>query len=314
MLSSTLASATHDADTVTESELLRRPPLTVRLWRAAWRRKTTLLAVIFLAVIIAIALFAPYVAQYDPNAQSLLKRLRPPVWLEGGTADHILGTDQLGRDVLSRIIYGARVSLTVGITAVLVAAFIGVPLGLWAGYAGGRVDNVLMRIADVQMAFPAVLLAIAIIAVVGPNLTNLILVLGITGWVSFARVARSQVLVLRDVEYVQAARALGASDIVILFRHVLPNTVSTLIVIGTTQVAQFIISEAALSFLGLGVPIAVPTWGGMLNEAKLYLSFASWVATLPGLAIMLTVVSINLVGDLLRDVLDPKMKYEEMPQ
>ncbi|MFS8542338.1 MAG: ABC transporter permease, partial [Limnochordales bacterium] len=280
MLSLTQESATPNPsppEASTGADGLRRTPFLVRFWRAAWRRKSGLVACLFLLAIIVVALLAPHIAPRDPNAQFLLHRLRPPMWAEGGSAQYILGTDHLGRDVLSRILHGARISLAVGITAVLVSAGIGVPLGLWAGYAGGRVDNVLMRIADIQMAFPAVLLAIAIIAVVGPSLTNLILVLGVTGWVVFARVARAQALVLREVEYVQAARAMGASDVAILFRHVLPNAVSSIIVVGTTQVAQVIISEAALSFLGLGVPISVPTWGGMLNEAKLYLSLAGWL-------------------------------------
>ena len=277
-------------------------------WRRLKRRRSSLLAVLFLALVIGVAIFAPLVAPHDPNAQDLGRKLEPPFLMKGGSVEHLLGTDQLGRDILSRIILGSRVSLSVGIFSVAVSSGIGVVAGLLAGYFGERLDTVIMRIADVQLAFPGILLAIAIIAVVGPSLRNLIVVLGITGWVTHARVVRAQTMSLRQLEFVQAARALGLSDFWIMLRHVLPNVFASILVIGTVQVGGFIVSEAGLSFLGLGVPLSTPTWGGMLNDAQLYLSSVSWFALPPGLAIMITVLSINLVGDLLRDLLDPKAK------
>ena len=277
-------------------------------WRRLVRRPSSLLAVLFLVLVIGVAIVAPLVAPHDPNAQDLSRKLEPPFWMKGGGVEHLLGTDQLGRDILSRILWGSRVSLSVGIFSVAVASGIGVPVGLLTGYFGGRLDTVIMRIADVQLAFPGILLAIAIIAVVGPSLRNLIVVLGITGWVTLARVVRVQTMALRELEFVQAARAVGLPDFRIMLRHILPNVFSSVLVIGTVQVGGFIVSEAGLSFLGLGVPLSTPTWGGMLNDAQLYLMSASWFAMLPGTAIMLTVLSINLVGDVLRDLLDPRAK------
>lgn len=278
-------------------------------WRRLILRRSSLLAMLFLVVVVSVALFAPLIAPHDPNEQHLEHKLQPPFWKEGGDARYLLGTDQLGRDILSRIIWGSRVSLSIGIFSVAVAGTIGVLAGLVAGYFGGRLDTAIMRIADVQLAFPGILLAIAIIAVVGPSLRNLIVVLGVTGWVTQARVVRAQTMSLRELDFVQAARALGASDLSIMLRHILPNVFASVLVIATVQVGGFIVSEAGLSFLGLGVPLSTPTWGGMLNDAQLYLLSANWLAVFPGLAIMLTVLSINLVGDLLRDLLDPKTKF-----
>lgn len=274
-----------------------------RLLKRALRRKAPVVAAGVLLLIILMALLAPIVAPADPNAQDLLVRLQAP----GAVPGHLLGTDQLGRDVLSRIIFGTRVSLAVGLAAAGFAALIGTTLGLIAGFFGGWVGNIIMRLADTQLAIPGILLALAMVAVLGPSLKNLVIVLGISGWVTYARVARAQALALREQDFVEGGRAIGAGSLRILFRYLLPNLWGSLIVVLTMQVASFIISEASLSFLGLGVPLDTPTWGGMLNDGQLFVASAWWVATFPGLAILITVLSINLFGDLLRDVLDPKL-------
>jgi peptide/nickel transport system permease protein len=277
-----------------------------RLVRRAVQRKACLFAWVFLVLVIFCALSAPWIARYNPNQQSLVKRLKPPAWHAQGLKEHLLGTDQLGRDVFSRVIWGSRVSLAVALTSVIASGFLGAVFGLLSGYYGGIVDSIIMRLVDIQSAFPATLLAIALIAIMGPSLTNLIVVLGITGWVTYARVVRAETLSLRESDFVQAARALGSSDLRIIFRHILPNLMSSGVVVLTMQVARVIITEASLSFLGLGVPLTTPTWGGMLSDAQVNLGRAPWLATVPGIAIVLTVLSINLIGDLLRDVLDPK--------
>lgn len=305
MVSSTRESATIEQDA----------PLQRGWWRTLWargrRRKATLAAAGVLAAVVLMALLAPWISPVDPNLQRLDQRLLPPVWAPGGVWPHVLGTDHLGRDVLSRIVWGSRVSLSVGVSAVAVSGAIGVLLGLISGfYPGTFVETLIMRVADVQLAIPSILLAIAVISVLGPNLRNLIIVLAITGWVTYARVVRAHALSLRQQEFVQAARAIGVPAWRILWRHVLPNLLSSVIVIATMQVATFIISEASLSFLGLGVPLSTPTWGGMLSEAQLYMFDAKWLATFPGLAIMVTVLSINLVGDLLRDTFDPRLSVD----
>lgn len=220
----------------------------------------------------------------------------------------MLGTDQLGRDVASRILFGARVSMLVGILAVGISGTLGVTLGLVSGYLGGWAEVVIMRIADVQLAMPWILLAILIVAVVGAGLQNVILVLGVVGWVTYARIVRGSVMVLREKEFVEAARALGAGSGRIIIRHILPNVFSPIVVIATFNVASAIIGEAALSFLGLGVEPGIPTWGGMLADGRAYLASAWWLATFPGLAIMVSVLGINLLGDWARDVLDPRLR------
>jgi peptide/nickel transport system permease protein len=221
---------------------------------------------------------------------------------------HVLGTDTLGRDVLARLVYGARISLAVGLSAVLVAGTLGVFLGLLSGYFGGFLDDVIMRIGDIQLAFPFILLAISILAVLGPGVDKLIIVLGITGWVTYGRLARSQVIYLREMEFVDAARAVGVRQWRVMGRHILPNLWGVVIVIASFSVASTIIAEASLSFLGLGVPPEVPTWGGMLSENREYLEIAPWLVVFPGLAISLTVLGINVLGDWVRDYLDPRMK------
>ena len=274
--------------------------------RAVLRNKLAVVAIAVLAAVLVAAVFAPVVAPYDPAAQDLLVRLRPPAWLTGGDAAHLLGTDQLGRDVLSRLIHGARVSLLVGVSAALLAGVIGAVVGLVTGYVGGWPDRLLMRLADLQLAFPSILLALAIVGFLGSGLWYVILVLGFTGWVSYARVVRSEVLSLRSRDFVTEARAIGVPDLVIMRRHLLPNVLAPLATIGTLHVAAAIVAEASLSYLGLGVPKSIVTWGGMLSDGQLYLGTSWWIAVFPGLALMFTALAVNLAGDVLRDVADPK--------
>lgn len=254
------------------------------------------------------AVLAPVLAPHPPNAQNLHERLRPPAWQEGGAFSRLLGTDQLGRDIASRIVFGARVSVLVGLLAVGISGTLGVTLGLISGYSGGWLDTVIMRLADVQLAMPFILLAILIVAVVGAGLVNVILVLGLAGWMTYARIVRGSVLAVREKEFVEAARAMGAGSARVIFGHILPNVFSPVIVVATFNVANAIIAEAALSFLGLGVEPSIPTWGGMLADGRTYLASAWWLATFPGLAIMVTVLGINLLGDWARDVLDPRLR------
>ena len=250
------------------------------------------------------AVFAERVAPFGPNEQDIAKRLQPP----GLDSRHLLGTDEVGRDILSRLIYGARVSLLVGVIAVGLSCPLGVLVGLVAGYAGRRVDDVLMRITDIQLAIPTILLAIAVVAVLGPGLGNVILTLSVTGWTLYARLVRGETLVVKGRDFVQAARAAGAGDARIMARHVLPNVFSPVIVVAVFAVANMIVLEATLSFLGLGVEPSVVTWGRMLNGGRLYLSTAWWLTAFPGFAIFVTVLAVNLLGDHLRDWLDPRLR------
>jgi peptide/nickel transport system permease protein len=261
------------------------------------------LGVLVLALLLLAAALAGWVAPADPNAQDLAYRLQEP-----GTPGHPLGTDQLGRDILSRLIYGSRVSLLVGFGATALSALVGVAIGLVSGFRRGRLDAALSWLSNVQLSFPFILLAIAFVAVLGPGLRNVILVLGLTGWVVFARLARGDTLSVNQRDFVTGARALGASDLRLMVRHILPNILSPLIVVGTFEVARMVIAEASLSFLGLGVEPRIVSWGGMLADGRQYLDVAWWLATLPGFAIVVTVLGINLLGDWLRDELDPKRR------
>ena len=271
-----------------------------RAWRKLARNPAALAGALILLAVIGAAVFAPWVAPQDPARQSLIRRFTPPVWAHGGNIAYPLGTDQVGRDILSRIIYGARVSLLVGISAVLVSL-------LLSGFLRGRVDTVIMTVVDVTLSFPQLLLALAFVAALGPSLLTIIVVLGLTGWERYARVVRAEVLALREKDFVEAARAIGASPTRLLLGHLLPNTFSSIIVMSTLQVAQAILQEAALSFLGVGTGSAHPTWGQMISLGRDFVSVAWWPATFPGLAILLTVLAINLVGDRLRDALDPRV-------
>lgn len=281
-----------------------------RAWRSMIRAKWPLFAVFVLVIIAALAIFGDQIAPKDPNRQNIIQRLQPPMVADrNGDIEFPLGTDGLGRDVLSRLILGARISLLVGLTAVLIGGTLGTTLGMVAGYFGGRVDDVIMRLADIQLAFPFILLAIMFLVVLGQGVLNLILILGIGQWVTYARIARGQTISQREKEFVEAARALGASTGSILLRSVLPNILAPLIVIASFNIASVILSEAALSFLGLGVPPTVPTWGGMLAESRdQIIAGRWWLSVFPGVAIALTVLSFNILGDWLRDLLDPRLR------
>ncbi|NNF38032.1 MAG: ABC transporter permease [Gemmatimonadetes bacterium] len=266
-------------------------------------------AVITLTVAAIAAAFGPWLAPLDPNRQNLLLRLADPMNAGPDGSVFWLGSDALGRDVLSRLLYGARISLTVGFAAIAVGGTLGIVAGLLAGYFGGWVDDVIMRLGDIQLAFPFILLAIMFLVVLGSGVWNLVLVLGIGQWVTYARIVRADTLSLREKEFVEAARALGDSTPSIIFRTILPNILAPLTVIASFNVASVILSEAALSFLGLGVPPDVPTWGSMLAESRdTLVANKWWLAVFPGVAIMLTVLSFNILGDWLRDFLDPRLR------
>lgn len=276
--------------------------------RALLRSRKASFGTAVVLLVVAAAVLSPLLAPYDPNLQSLASRLLPPFGHAANGGFHLLGTDQLGRDILSRLIYGARVSLLVGVSASLLAGTFGVLLGLCAGYFGGWIDDVIMRLSDIQLALPFILIAIAVVAVVGSDVFNIVLILSGAQWVTYARVVRSSVLSVKEQDYVLAARTLGLRTPRILLRYILPNVFAPVIVIATFAVAQTIIAEAALSFLGLSVPPSVPSWGGMMAEGRTYLVIAWWLATIPGLAISATVIGVNLLGDWLRDYLDPKLR------
>ena len=265
-----------------------------------------------LLLIILAALFAPLVAPHNPLDQSLRTRLRPPAWMAGGDSAHLLGTDKLGRDILSRIIHGARTSLLIGFAALLVGGSIGTLLGLLAGYFGRTADEAIMTVADIQLAFPFVLLAIAVVAVLqdAPRLPVLIVVVGLSGWVTYARIARARVLSLKEIGFVEAIRSVGAGNGRILLRHIFPNTLSPLIVLATLELARLIILEATLSFLGLGVQPPTPSWGGMIGDGREYLGSDTgwWIAVFPGVVLFVTALGISRLGDWVRDALDPTMR------
>ena len=271
------------------------------------RRRTALFGLVVVVGVVTAAVLAPMLSWFDPLEQDINQRLEPPGWKDGSGFVHLLGTDQLGRDILARIIHGSRIALLVGFAAVAISGLIGLAVGLVSGYVGGRVDDLFMRLADIQLAFPFILLAIAVIGVLGPSLGNIIVVIGVSSWVVYARVVRSEVLSIREREFVQAAIALGAADSRVLVRHVLPNAFTPWLVVATLDMARVIVIESALSFLGLGVQPPTPTWGGMLADGRVYLSTAWWLATFPGVAILITVLGINLLGDGLRDTLDPRL-------
>jgi peptide/nickel transport system permease protein len=281
----------------------------------AWKRtvrslltnRVAIVGIVILLTMTVAAIFAPVVAPFDPEWQERGDRLVPPLTRSDDSANlYLLGTDPLGRDILSRVIYGARISLLIGFLSVAVSAPTGVLFGLLSGYGSKWLDDAIMRVADIQLAFPFILLAMVIVSVLGPSTRNLILVLAISGWVIYARVVRGQVIRLRQMEFVQSAQAAGCTWRRILFRHLLPNAVTPVIVLVTFGLASMILLESSLSFLGLGVQPPTPSWGGMLNESRNYIAQAWWASVMPGAAIMLTVLSVNFLGDWLRDILDPK--------
>lgn len=267
-----------------------------------------IVGLLLVGLVVLVAVLAPVLSPHEPARQNITSRLQPPFWAEGGSLDHPFGTDSVGRDILSRVIYGSRVSIFVGLVATAASALVGVSLGLIAGYLGGTSDSVISRVGDVQQAIPFLVLAIAVAALLGPGLRNLILVLALTTWVTFFRVVRGEVLSVREEQYVLGAQAIGASNVRIILRHILPNVAASIIVIATLLVANMIIFEASLSFLGLGVPSSIATWGRIVADGREYISDEWWIAVFPGLAILITVVGINLLGDWLREDLDPKWR------
>ncbi len=276
--------------------------------RGLRRRRGVLMTQVVLMAVIAAAVLPQVISPHDPYTQDLSRRLTPPVFIRGGSWMHVLGTDALGRDMLSRVIYGARVSLMVATIAVIVSGTIGVVLGLLAGYFGGPLDEIVMRATEVQLAFPFILTAVALVSVLGASLRNIVIVLGVTGWTTYARVVRGISLSLKEREFVEAARAIGCSHTRILRRYLFPNVIGTVTVLGTFAFAAFIIAESGLSYLGLGVQPPTPSWGVMLADGYIYLRIAWWVTVFPGLVLMLTALSINVLGDWVRDLLDPRLR------
>src|SRR5713226_1076010 len=270
-----------------------------------WMQAKVIVGGLIVCTLIVAGTLSPWIAPYDPGKQALETMLKAPQWFEGA---HFLGTDNLGRDILSRIIYGARVSLLIAFAVVLISGFVGVSLGAISGYFGGKIDFAIQKLVEVIWAFPALLLAITILAFLGQGLVHVILALVAQRWIQYCRVVRGQALSLKSRDFVTATRALGASDHRIIRRHILPNLIQISLVIGTFSMASAIIAEASLSFLGLGVPPEIPTWGTMLADSRSYISTAWWLALFPGLCIFLTVLGINLLGDAIRDLLDPRLK------
>ncbi len=267
----------------------------------------TFTAVLIILMFVLIALLAPVIAPYGPNKQNLIMRLKPPIWVEGGNAKHILGTDNLGRDILSRLIYGSQVSICIGILAAIFSGILGTVIGLISGYYKS-LDKIFMRLADIQLAFPSILLALAIVSIIGGSFWNMVLVLSLSGWVNYARVIRSEVLSLREQEYIIAARTINVGPARLLLRHILPNILGSVMTIATFQIASAILTEASLTFLGIGIPVTTPTWGNMLQDGQLYVESAWWMSVFPGLCIALVVLAVNLIGDLMRDKTNPKLK------
>jgi ABC-type dipeptide/oligopeptide/nickel transport system permease subunit len=281
---------------------------TSSLLHRALRSRRLVIGMVVLGLVIAMALLAPIIAPYSPLKQSPEFNLKPPFWREPSGAFHALGTDALGRDMLSRIIFGSRISLIIGAVAVLIAGSIGVLLGLIAGYFGGLVETIIMRLVDTILAIPFILLAIVSAALFGQSLLGVIVILGLTSWLGYARIVRGVVLSLKHIPYVEASRALGASHARTLFRHILPGVWAPVIVIATQQVGAMIIAESSLTFLGLGVPPEFPTWGAMIADGRGEVSLAWWVSSFPGLALMITVLAVYFFGDGLRDALDPRLR------
>jgi peptide/nickel transport system permease protein len=275
----------------------------VRRRLLAFRRLAALLGAVIVGTALLVAIFAPYLTPHDPFAQDLNLRLIPPVWMDGSQSDHLLGTDQIGRDYLSRLIYGARISMLIGVLTVVTSSVIGVTLGIIGGFYGGRADDIVMFLITCRLSIPLILVALTVVALVGSSLTVVILTLGLLLWDRFAVVARTTTMGVRNLDYIAAAQAAGASRVHILLREVLPNIANHLVVVATLEMALAILLEAALSFLGLGVPPPLPSWGLMIAEAKEYMFFSPWVIMTPGIALFVLVLGINLLGDGLRELL-----------
>jgi len=278
------------------------------LWQLLLRDRAGLIGLVLFVLVVLAALCAPWLAPHDPLAQDLRSSRLPPAWLEGGDWAYPLGTDTLGRDLWSRILYGSRVSLTVGFFGVVIAGAIGLVVGLVAGYVGGRVDNAIMTVVNIVLALPYLLFVVVIAGILGRSLFNVILIFGITDAPIFVRVVRGEVLRLRRSVYVEAAQSVGAQDGRILFQHILPNLLGPFLTVATFEMSAMILYEAGLGFLGLSVPPDVPSWGNMLEAGRQHLQRFWWIATLPGLAIMIASLGMNLLGDWLRDALDPRLR------
>lgn len=280
------------------------------LRRIDWRhtRYSVIIAGVILAGFVIVGIFAPWIAPYEPSEIDLYNTLTPPAFAEGGTSDHLLGTDPLGRDILSRIIHGARVSLLVALLGVLGSGILGIILGVISGYMGGFVDGLIQRIVDVTLGFPIIILAMVVAIAWGASFSHLILILIVTFWAGYARQARAETLKLRSLDFVTLARTSGTSKFVIMARHILPNIAGTMLVLATLQVGTLIMMEATLSFLGAGVPPPTPSWGSMTSDGRNYLATEWWVAVMPALAICLVVLASNIFGDWVRDRLDPKLR------
>jgi len=277
------------------------------LFRRMRKSKFFMTGSIMVIIVIAIALLAPVIAPHNPISINLMMRLTPPD-LSGGWSGHMLGTDALGQDIFSRLIIGSRVSLQIAFTVVIITAVVGTILGIAAGFFGKAVDTVIMRISDIQVSIPPLVLAIAVIAVLGNSVTNLILVLVFTRWVQYARIVRGSVMMIRNTEFVHASKALGASNLRIMFVQILPNVLTSLIIVISQEFGRIILTESALSFIGLGVPPPAPSWGVMIADGREYLATSPWVVIAPGIALMIAVFAFNFLGDGVRDVLDPKNK------
>jgi len=301
-----------------DSETTAKPVVSGLSRRARiMKRLTFIIPVVILSLIIFVAIFADLawiglpdvgLAPYDPVKMSLPDRLKPPFWDEEGSTEHLLGTDKMGRDILSRLIFGARISLSVSLLVILITSFVGTVLGILGGYLGGRTEAFLMRITDISLAFPPILVAMLLAVSMGPSFTTVVLAISLLGWAPYARLIRGETLRLREMDFVAQARVIGTSPLRIMLRHIFPNVINPLIIIMTLQVGLLIITEASLSFLGVGIPPPAPSWGNMVNDGRNLVDTAWWISTFPGIAIALVVMSGNFFGDWLRDKLDPRLR------
>lgn len=277
-------------------------------WQALLKSPAGMLGVLLVALVLLTAVAAPLLAPYDPLESNLRDRFQGPTWFPDEGKSYLLGTDQLGRDILSRVIYGTRISVLVGVSAVIISGVIGLLLGMISAFFGGVVDSLIMRVADAFLGIPFIIMVVAIAGLVGGGLWTIIVILGLTGWVGYARVVRSEALSIREREYILATQAIGQREGAIIFRHIMPNIMSSVIIMATLEVSRTIVAESTLSFLGLGVLSPTITWGNMLADGRDYVGSAWWMVTFPGLAITLTVLGVVLLGDWMRDVLDPRLR------
>jgi peptide/nickel transport system permease protein len=278
-----------------------------KIGRIIYKYKFGSIGFVVISTVIVISLFAEYFSPFDPYAQELKNRLTPPFWSESFDGRHLLGTDMLGRDVLSRVIYGARVSLSISFPVVMISCFIGTAVGLLGGYFPGKTDFIVRLLINIRLAFPRILIVLGIVAVLGPGIRNMIIALILTSWDPYAVVIRGEVIALRKEAFVEASTVIGGSHIRIIMKHILPNVLNSLLVVGTLEIAHIILTETGLSFLGLGVQPPTPSLGGMLSDARSIMFYQPWLAMMPGAAIFMITLSINLVGDGLRDIFDPKI-------